>query len=150
MSYCKQCAKLESENAELRQIIADTYPVIDDALNYFYPSRHEDGDKAMDARARLFALRDKLKALVAGKKRGGVKSNPELTGDCTATHLKYGKHKGNIKNILLSRWPSKEAGDVFFWRDRSAFPSLVKQMIKEGWSFNRSEALVAGKGGVGK
>ena len=55
--HCQKCERLKA-------LLADVFPVIDNALNYFYPLRSEDGDKAMDARARLFELRDKIKARI--------------------------------------------------------------------------------------
>lgn len=56
-TVCPDCARLKA-------LLADVFPVIDNALNYFYPLRSEDGDKAMDARARLFELRDKIKTKI--------------------------------------------------------------------------------------
>ena len=56
----KQPAPIATQDAQA--MLDEAFPIIDNALNYFYPSREEDGDKAMDARAALFALRDKIKA----------------------------------------------------------------------------------------
>jgi hypothetical protein len=64
MEFVTLTQKLEDENVRLKALLGDVFPVIDNALNYFYPFRAEDGDNAMDARARLFELRDKLKARI--------------------------------------------------------------------------------------
>ncbi len=65
--------KLKSDNYRLKVLLADVFPIIDNALNYFYPLRAEDGDKAMDARARLFELRDKIKTQI---KQEGINDQP--------------------------------------------------------------------------
>lgn len=48
---------------ELKRMIKDAVPVLNAALNYFYPSKACDGEKAADARQALFELRDRMEKI---------------------------------------------------------------------------------------
>jgi hypothetical protein len=50
------------------QLLAGSVPILDEALNYFYPERACDPPAALAARMALFTLRDRIRDYVKANK----------------------------------------------------------------------------------
>jgi len=64
------------ESSSSMQLLAGSVPILDEALNYFYPERACDLPAALAARMALFTLRDRI--------RDYVKANDTLHGSSEA------------------------------------------------------------------
>lgn len=57
---CAEVAENRKLTAVPGDLIEEAIPILNDALNYFCPSKATDGDAACAARQRLFELRDRM------------------------------------------------------------------------------------------
>ena len=74
------------ESSPSMQLLAGSVPILDEALNYFYPERACDPPAALAARMALFTLRDRI--------RDYVKANAPAEARCQASPAPDGSQSG--------------------------------------------------------